>query len=355
MIDLDDPRSYQEFDPSGVLKHLRDFPDECQRAWQNALNFDLPQDYARVDKVVILGVGGSAIGGEMVRRLAFLENKLPVWVHRDYDLPFLDEHTLLIASSYSGNTEETLTSFTESLKTKAKKLVLTTGGKLKELAQREGIPVLVIDYQAPPRTAFPHSFVSLIGIFHKLGLLQDKSADLEEAIEILKELSKKLAESTPLASNPAKQLATKLLGRLGVIYGAGILSEVAERWKTQLNENSKGWAFYEVFPELNHNAVVGYEFPPEIREGVLVILLHSSLLHPRLSIRYRLTAEILAKAGVNYEQVEAMGKSPLAQMMSLVLFGDYVSFYLALLNRVDPTPVAPIDYLKSRLKESTSG
>jgi glucose/mannose-6-phosphate isomerase len=335
-----------------MLQHLHEFPEQCQRAWQKALKFDLPRDYARVDKAIILGMGGSAIGGELVRRLTLLENRLPVWVHRDYHLPpFLDRNTLLIASSYSGNTEETLSSFAELLKIPSKKLVLTRGGKLKELAEKEGIPVFLIDYEAPPRAAFHHSFISLLGIFHKLGLLEDKSADLKEAMQVLSKLSAELVESMPLISNPAKRLATKLSGKLAVIYGAGILSEVAQRWKTQLNENSKAWAFYEVFPELNHNAVVGYEFPPETRERILVVLLHSSLLHTRISISYRLTIEILAKAGVSYELVEAMGKSPLAQMMGLVLLGDYVSFYLAILNSVDPTPVASIDYLKSRLAE----
>lgn len=349
---LDNPQIYQQLDPSGMLQHLHEFAEQCQRTWQNALKFDLPREYARVDEAIILGMGGSAIGGELLRRLTLLEHRLPTWVHRGYDSPpFLNKNTLLIASSYSGNTEETLSSFAESLKIPSKKLVLTRGGKLKELAEKEGIPIFLIDYQAPPRAAFPHSFISLLGIFHKLGLLEDKSADLKEAMQVLNRLSTELVESTPLVSNPAKQLATKLSGKVAVIYGAGILSEVVQRWKTQLNENSKAWAFYEVFPELNHNAVVGYQFPPEVRERILVVLLHSSLLHPRISIRYRLTVEILTKAGVSYELVEAMGESPLAQMMSLVLLGDYVSFYLATLNSIDPTPVASIDYLKSRLAE----
>ncbi|MFC1923890.1 bifunctional phosphoglucose/phosphomannose isomerase [Chloroflexota bacterium] len=353
MIDLDNANIYKQFDPSGMLEHLHEFPTQCQRAWQNALKFNLPQDYAEVNKAIILGLGGSAIGGELVRRLALLEQKLPVWVHREYNLPpFLDESTLLITSSYSGNTEETLSSFTESLKVPAKKLVITTGGTLQKLAEKENIPILTIDYKAPPRAAFPHSFIPLLGILQKLGLLEDKSADFDEAIEVLKKISTELDESIPLTSNPAKQLATKLLGHVAVIYGAGILSEVAQRWKGQLNENSKSWAFYEVFSELNHNAVVGYEFPAKMKERILVVLLHSNLLHPRISLRYRLTAEILAKAGVRHEQVEAKGDSPLAQMMSLVLFGDWVSYYLAILNSVDPTPVSTIDYLKNRLAES---
>jgi glucose/mannose-6-phosphate isomerase len=352
VTNLDDPQTYHRLDPSGMRQHIRVLPEQCQQAWQNALRFELPQHYSQVNKAVILGMGGSAIGGELLRSLTTLENRLPVWVHRNYGLPpFLDEKTLLIASSYSGNTEETLSSFVGSLPTPAKKLVLTGGGQLRALAAKEGIPIFVIDYQAPPRAAFAHSFIPLLGIFQKLGLAEDKSADFEEAVQVLNKLSAQLSENSPIVSNPAKQLATSLSGKLAVIYGAGILSEVAQRWKTQLNENGKAWAFYELFPELNHNAIVGYQFPSEVEDRILVVLLHSSRLHPRISQRYRFTVEILTKAGIGHDMIEATGNSPLAQMMGLILLGDYVSFYLAMLNGVDPTPVASIDYLKKRLAE----
>jgi len=352
MVDLDDLTVYRQLDTSLMAKHLRGFPEQCQQAWEKVSEFDLPREYKRIDKVIILGMGGSAIGGGMVSRLALDESKTPVWVHRDYSLPpFVDQGTLVIASSYSGNTEETLTAFTESLRTPARKVVLTTGGRLKELAEEEGIPVFAIDYQAPPRAAFPYSFVPLIGIFQKLGLLEDKSADLQEALQVLNRLSTDLAETVPLVSNPAKQLANKLWGHVAVICGAGILSEVAQRWKTQLNENSKTCAFFEIFPEFNHNAVVGYNFPSRIKGRILVILLRSSLLHPRNLLRYKATAELLGKSGISHELVEATGTTALAQMMSLVLLGDYISFYLAILNRVDPTPIYPIDFVKRYLAQ----
>ncbi len=355
MVDLDNLPIYQQLDTSGMLNHLHEFPEQCERAWEKVLKFDLSREYSRTDKVIILGMGGSAIGGEIVRRLALAESQIPVWVYRDYGLPpFVDEDTLVIASSYSGNTEETLSAFTESLKTPAKKLVLTSGGKLKYLAEKEGIPIFRIDYQAPPRVAFPHSFIPLVGIFQKLGLLRDKSTNLQEALQILNRLSRDLIETTPHVSNPSKQLATKLWGHVAIIYGAEILSEVAQRWKTQLNENSKTWAFFELFPELNHNAVVGYEFPPQVKERIFVILLHSSLLHIRSQLRYEATAKLLAKAGISHELVEAAGANALAQVMSLVLFGDYVSFYLAILNRIDPTPEDSIDFVKRYLVQFTA-
>ena len=353
MIDLDNISAYRQFDRSGMLDHLHAFPEQCQKAWEKVQKFELPHLHTSLSSVVILGMGGSAIGGDFVRRLALSEAKVPVWVHRDYGLPaFVDDNTLVIASSYSGNTEETLSAFTESLGTAAKKLAITSDGKLKDLAEKEGIPVFIIDYLAPPRAALPHSFVPLVGVFQKLGLLADKSADLQEAVDVLKTLSKDVVETTPLASNPAKQLAAKLQGRVAVIYGGEMLSEVARRWKGEFNENSKAWAFFENFPELNHNAVVGYEFPIEAKERILVFMLRSSSLHPRVLLRYEITAKLLARAGTAHEFVEARGKGSLAQVLSLVLLGDYASFYLSMLNEVDPTSTDAIGFVKQHLAES---
>jgi glucose/mannose-6-phosphate isomerase len=354
MIDLDNASVYRQFDKSGMLEHLHRFPEQCQKAWENVLKFELPGEYTKISNVVIVGMGGSAIGGDVVRRLALAESKLPVWVHRDYGLPaFVDASTLVIASSYSGNTEETLSAFTKALGTRSKKLVITSGGKLRHLAEKKGIPVFVVDYPAPPRAAFPYNFIPLAGIFQKLGLLGDKSADLHEVVDILKKLSRDFMETSPLASNSAKQLAAKLYGHVVVIYGAEMLTEVAQRWKAQFNENSKAWAFFESFPELDHNAVVGYEFPVEVKDKILVLMLHSSSLHPRNLLRYDITAKLLSNAGIAYELVEARGQSPLVQVMSSILLGDYASFYLSMLNEVDPTSTDAIDFVKQYLTHSS--
>ncbi len=353
MVDLDNASAYRQFDKLGMLNHLHGFPEQCQKAWEKVLKLELPREYTKISNVVIVGMGGSAIGGDIVRRLALSESKVPVRVHRDYNLPaFVDASTLVIASSYSGNTEETLSAFTESLRTPARKLVITSGGNLKDLAEKEGIPAFVIDYRAPPRAALPHSLIPLVGIFQKLGLLGDKSEDLQEALGILNKLSTDLIETRPLASNPAKQLAAKVHGHVAVIYGAGMLSEVAQRWKGEFNENSKAWAFFESFPELNHNSVVGYEFPIEAKERIFVLILRSSSLHPRNLLRYEVTAKLLAKAGISYEFVEARGKGDLAQVLSLVLVGDYSSFYLSILNEVDPTSTDAINFVKRYLARS---
>jgi len=350
---LDDPQVYKRYDAEGMLTHLHEMPKLCEQAWQMAMNFGLPQDYSKVSKIVITGMGGSAIGGDLVSKLVASEAKLPIIIHRDYNLPaFIDSKTLVIASSYSGMTEETLSSFKQALETDSKKLVITTGGKLKIMAEERNVPVFSFDYKAQPRAALPFSFLPILAFLQRLGFIKDKSAEVAETVEALERLSRRINEGVSLSQNPAKQLANRLCGHLPIIYGADMLSEVAHRWKTQLNENSKAWAFYEVFPELNHNAVVGYQFPPELSSKIVVVLLRSAYLPKRIQLRYQVTCQLLEQARVSYQIVDSEGTSPLSQMMNLVLFGDYTSYYLAILYKIDPSPVEAIDYLKEQLKDS---
>jgi len=335
-----------------MLACLHEMPELCHQAWQMAMEFNLPSDYSEVNRVVVLGMGGSAIGGDLVKSLATSEAKLPILVHRDYDLPlYVDAQTLVIASSYSGMTEETLSSFEKALRIPAKKLVITTGGNLKGMAEQTGVPVFSFDYKAQPRAALPFSFLPILAFLQRLALIGDKSTSVAETVHVLRRLSPRIKEDMPLSNNPAKQLAIRLYRHLPVIYGGGILAEVAHRWKTQINENSKTWAFHEVFPELNHNAVVGYQFPRQLVKLVVVVLLRSTSLLERIKLRYDVTCQLFDQAKVSYKIVDAEGNSPLSQMMSLILFGDYVSYYLALLCKIDPSPVASINYLKKKLAE----
>lgn len=347
-----DNSELKKLDPGDMLARIHEVPWQCQQAWQMAEDFDLPKDYSTVNKVLIIGMGGSAIGGDLVSSLVAPEAKIPIIVYRGYDLPaFVDDSTLVIASSYSGNTEETLSAFNQALETGARKLVITTGGKLKNIADENGIPVLTFSYRSQPRAALAFSFLPILCFLQKLGFIGNKSAEVTKAVEVLQNLSRRIDETRPVEQNPARQLAEKLHGHLPVIYGAGLLSEVAHRWKTQINENSKAWSFYEVFPELNHNAVVGYQFPPELAEKITVVLLRSELLAKPVQLRYEVTCQLLERAGVRYESVNGEGTSALSQILSLVLFGDYASYYLAILYRIDPSPVETINYLKEQLAQ----
>lgn len=344
---LDAPATYSRLDPAGMGEHIAHLPQQCRDAWQRAQALKLPAGYRGVKRIVVLGMGGSAIGGEL---LAAQGGSAPVFVHRGYDLPaFVDGETLVIAASYSGNTEETLSGFQRALSLPAKTLVVTTGGRLLAMAQQAGVPAFVFDYPAQPRAALGYGFIPLLAIAAQVGALPDMGEAVAEAAAVMEGLIGAIGRQVATEHNPAKRLALRLAGKIPVIYGAQHLTPVAHRWKTQFNENSEVWSFYEELPEANHNAIVGYGLPKEALEQLLVIFLCSASLHPRVLLRYEATQQALAEAGVATATVEVLGVSPLAQMLYGVLYGDYVSYYLALLNGRDPTPVPPIQALKERL------
>jgi glucose/mannose-6-phosphate isomerase len=355
IINLDDSKIYQRYDPQGMIGHINNMPDFCEKAWQSAMAFELPEDYTGINKVVILGMGGSAIGGDLLSSYVMNEAKVPIFLQRDFTLPaFVDDNTLVIASSCSGATEETLFAFEESFKTGAKKLAINTGGTLKPLALEKNIPVFSYDYMAPPRAVLPFSLLPILSVLQKLDIIGDKSRDVAEMVGTLRELLKSINTKVPLKDNQAKQLASSLYGHLPLIYGAEILSQVAHRWKTQFNENSKAWAFYEVFPELNHNAVSGYDFPKDLAGKIMIVLLRAPSLSQRIQMRYRLTCKLLDEARIKYYFVDGTGKSPLSHVMSTVMIGDYTSCYLAVLYGTDPSFIKNIDFLKQHWKVPVS-
>ncbi len=349
---LDDPEARARLDPEGMGAAVRTLPDQCRAAWEEARRLELPAAYSEIDRIVILGMGGSAMAGDIFRLLLARESAVPVLNHRQYDLPpYVDGRTLLIASSFSGNTEETLSAFQRGLATPARKLVLTTGGRLLATARANGVPAFVFRFHGEPRSALGYGLMPLLAVAEATGLMQGVARDVDEALAAMESLRSRIGEEVPLADNAAKQLAVKLAGRLPVVYGAEVLGEVAHRWKTQLNESTKVWAFYEQLPEASHNALVSYQLPRELARLVFVVYLRSLDLHPRVALHYQFSQRALAEAGVAYAEVRAEGRSALAQAMTCVLMGDYVSYYLALLNGVDPTPTTVIDNLKAWLAQ----
>lgn len=353
-FDLDDKASYPTLDPAGMLQRIHDLPGQLADAWRLIEPFRIPDDYTSPRNVVVLGMGGSAIGADLARSLVAGESPAPIIVNRDYQLPaFVNHESLIIASSYSGNTEETLTGFDQAEKRGAKLITLTTGGRLSERGRELGIPVFTFSYEAQPRAALGYSLVPLLGVLEKVRLITSKKTDVFDAQKEMQQLAQIVGEENPESRNPAKQLARRLHNRLPVIYGADILAEVARRWKGQFNENAKAWSFFEVLPELNHNAVVGYEHPAALAGQIAVIMLKSSLNESRNLTRFAVTESILDKRGIEHATVEARGNSPLAHMMTAILYGDYTSYYLSLLYRQDPTPVDIISYLKNELAKRT--
>ena len=262
---LDDPQARRRIDPRGMLDSVAGLSQQCRDAWGAAQSLVLPREYSQIARIVVLGMGGSAISGDIWRVLLQRECAVPVFNVRQYDLPpYIDESTLVIASSFSGNTEETLSAFDQALATLAKKLAITAGGKLLATARANGVPTFTYEFGGEPRAALGWGLMPLLAVGAKLGLMQGVERDVQEAITVMESLRSEIGVDVPSAQNQAKQTALALHEKLPVIYGAGPLIEAAHRWKTQLNESSKVWCFYEELPELHHNATVGIELPSAV-------------------------------------------------------------------------------------------
>jgi len=335
-------------DPEDMLGRIKELPKQIQGAWQITRAAQLPPAYGDVRNITLIGMGGSAIGGDLAAALLADELKVPMSVHRDYGLPaFIGRDSLVIASSYSGNTEETLSAFEEARKRGAKVLALTTGGTLATQARAANYPVVTFSYKARPRATLGYSLGLVLGSLTRLGLIRDLSADIDAAIADLAKLEERVHEGA--RTNDAKRLAIELHGRIIFAYGAGVMGVMARRVKGQWNENAKNWSAYDVMSELNHNAVVGFPNPQIAREAITVLLLRSDRDNPRHKIRFDVTRELLDRASIRHKSLQFGGTNLLSEVLQMTLFTDYVSFYVALLNGADPSPNTAIDYLKDRL------
>ena len=353
LINLDDPTTYQQFDLSGMFGHIAALPDQCEAGWKLMQPVDLPVSFSQVDKIVVSGMGGSAMGGSLLASLIVDECRLPVFVVRDYALPAFvgGPSSLVIGASYSGETEETLSTFDEAHQRGCQLMALTTGGTLAQRAKAYGAALATFAYKAQPRAALGYSFAPLLALLCRLGFVADKSADLAEAVAVMRALQKEIEPAVPVSRNSAKRLAGQMMGRYVVVWGSGHLAQVARRWKTQINENAKHWAGFEVLPEADHNAICG-TLPDEVTAKMFVVFLTSALDHPRTQKRHAISRQVLMTSGVNTEAVAARGNSALAQLLSTIHYGDYVSGYLGLLNQVDPTAIPGIVELKARMAEA---
>lgn len=354
-MNLDDLSVYKKIDTANMLGQLYGLPQQCLDAWRKAIEFELPEDYKDIDKIVILGMGGSAIAGDLLKSLLSHSVEQYIHVNREYTVPaFIDEKTLVVACSYSGNTEETLSAFEKVLEKKCKKIAITSGGKLKKIATEAEIPVFAIEHESPPRAALGYGFMPLIAFLGNLDVLKATMFDVGAMVENLKELMAGWRLEISQQSNIAKKIALSIHGKMVVIYADELVGEAGHRWKTQINENSKSWAFYELLPELNHNSVVGYQFPPELAARIIVVFLRTANTNKRTLFRYQITSELLQRNNINFTVVDACGGDNLSRLMSLVYLGDWVSYYLSILNSIDPTPVKAIGYLKEKLSKYQS-
>jgi glucose/mannose-6-phosphate isomerase len=354
-VDLDRRASYQHLDPFGILDFAVNFPAQVAEAAEIGRTFSPPASLRRPKSIVLAGMGGSAVAGDLLSRLIEKRVPVPFAVCRDYDVPALvGPDTLFIASSFSGNTEETIASAHQAYRRKAKLICITTGGEIGKFASRRKLPRITIpkhDPNMPPRSALGYSLLPLVMLFSSLGLYPSASREVHETLSLLTSLCARLHPDVKTGANQAKQLAKALFGRIPVVQGTvGLMAAAAYRWRTQLNENSKVLAISSEYAELNHNEVVGWELPKELGRRFEVVALTRPGDHSHVQARVEITAGMVRRKA-RMHVLAAEGRSPLAQLLWAVCLGDFVSIYLAYLNGVDPASIDNINELKRSLKE----
>jgi len=353
-MDLDDLELFKKLDTLNMIGEIDGLPDQLQKAWELGQAQPLPE-LKDIRSIVIAGMGGSAIGADLVSAAVFPNIQVPVLVHRDYGLPAFarGKNTLVICSSHSGNTEETLDSFETALKNDCSIAVISTGGEIAKRASAKKIPVWTFQHDGQPRAAVGFSFGLLLALFTRLKLIPDPSKDVAEAIEAMKRSQQHFRVEVPAVKNPAKRYAGQLMGRWVTVVGAGLLAPVARRWKGQINEVAKAGANFEFLPEADHNTLAGTMNPHEtLNAHTMTMFLRAPSDHPRNRLRSDLTRKAYMLEGMNTDHADARGESTLAHMWTLILFGDYMAYYLAMAYKVDPTPIQALVNLKNAMAEA---
>lgn len=346
---LDDRAFVTRLDPKDMLGRTERFPAQCREALEIARKVKLTAGPSRPSVVMLTGMGGSAAGGDFARCLFEAQAAVPFIVNRDYGLPnYVGIGDYVFCASYSGNTEETLNAYADARRAGAYIIVVTSGGQLAELAKKDGYPAFIIPGGHPPRTALGYMLIPVLVACEALGLLPQQ--DYEKAFALLDRCSQEWTAETGFESNPTKQLAQAMFGKLAVIYGLGPWQgAIANRWKGQINENAKNLAFPNTYPELNHNEILGWVLAE--KQGVanwLMVTLMDGTESAKMKTRSSVTERLVGSTAESHH-VSAKGDNLLEKMLSLTFFGDFVSIYLAALNGIDPENIDSINVLKEEL------
>jgi len=344
---LDSEKTLKSVDRKGMLGTIDQMPNHLLEGLRKGRSCGLPRFTPR--NLFICGVGGSAIGGDILCQWLHADIELPCSVIRSYGAPrYLTKDSLVIVASYSGDTEETIAMFEEAKKRRAKIVVITSGGRLATASEKLSIPTVTLPSGMMPRATLGFMLGAMIGTLERTGLASaDK--EIEEAARVLIKVVSECRSSVPTIDNPAKKMAHQLFGRIPLVIGYDISRPVAKRWSNQLHENAKSMSFSSELPELNHNEIVGWMKDGRSKGFSAIFLDHG---HAGEAMRERVdaTKEMLSRVAP-VMSVSAVGRSPLAQIMSLVMVGDYVSVYLGIVRNEDPSSNEPIDELKSILSK----
>lgn len=354
MHSLDDSAEIKKIDKGNILGSIVALPQQVEEAWREIKQLKLPDSYGQAKNIVVSGMGGSALGGRIVDSLILDKLRTPFEVFTGFRLPkYVNEHTLAILSSYSGSTEETLASARDAIDKKAQVVGIGTGGKLEELFRSQNLPFYKISPAAnpsnQPRMGLGYSISATLAILSRLEFTNLSDNEMTAIIRIMGECLSDYGVESPFHRNLAKALALKIKGKVPVLIASEHLLGSVHAFKNQLNENAKTFSMLFDLPEANHHLMEGLKNPATIAEQLLFIFFESSLYPAAISKRYPITREVVEKNGVAVTTFKLRSEKKVEQIFELLVFGSFVSLYLAILYGGDPSPIPWVDYFKKQL------
>ena len=339
-MNLDDLDLFKRIDTRNMLAQIDGLPDQLQSAWELGQNQTLPA-FANIQNIVIAAMGDSALAAELVAASVSSSIRLPVTLHRGYGLPAFasGQQTLVVCISHSGNSEEVLDAFEAAKKNKCSLFVISMGGELANRAVEKNIPAWKFDSKGVVDTAaIAYPFALLLALLSRLNLIPDPAADVAEAIAMMKRSQQHITADMIAAKNPAKRYAGQLVGRWVTFVGTETLAPVTRRWKMQINQLAKAGANFEIIPEATHNTLIATINPnPTLNAHTMTLFLRAPSDHPRNRLRSDLMRQAFMLEGLNTDVIDARGESVIAHLWTLMIFGDYMAYYLAMAYGADPS------------------
>lgn len=353
---LDNPNTYKKYDRHQVFESISLLPEQISTTWP--LSNSLPSFKSNLEHIIISGMGGSALSGRIILSLSQFILKTPLEIINNYRLPaYTNPKTLVILSSYSGNTEETISCAKDALRQKAEIAIITTGGKLAELAEKYNLPIILINPTGNPsgypRLGIGYSLGAVLSILKHARLINLSDRDLDHLYHHLRHSNKEIMPDIPLKNNSAKKLANEFRGKIPILIAANHLTGTTHAIKNMLNENSKTFAACFDLPELNHHLLEGITFPKNLNQNLHFLLFGSSLYPDAIKNRLEITKNVFEKLKFPVTVIKPDSRNPLDESIESLSFGAFFSYYLSLLNNTDPGPIPWVDYFKKELEKSS--
>lgn len=354
---LDDIEAQKKLDASQTYESIISFPEQCQDAYDATTNLNVHSSYKDINKVLMTGMGGSGLGARIIESVYANNLKYPIIRYNGYDLPsWVDEKTLIICSSFSGTTEETISNAKKAIEKKFKWMAIGSGEMLIDLAKQNNVPHYhinpVYNPSKQPRTAIGYSVVGQLRLVSAAGLISFGQADIDDCVIRMKEIIDENTRDIAYEKNKCKQIAQSISQKQVIFVGSTHLIGAIHTVKNQMNENAKHLSNLHEIPELNHHFMEGLAFPKSNTQDVIFVLINSESYSDSIKKRFAITKDVIQKNNIEVVEYQVAKGDPLVETFDVIQFGGLMNYYLGMLHAIDPAPIPWVDYFKTQLGQS---